>query len=464
MAKTSKYAAPRKKYRGSRTLTIIFYTVYVVLALALVFGILQANSRLENWLSDYENTHAGNRSQEIFQTWFAEPDWNRLYALAGIADSQYEDANAFADAMSELCRGRTLTYQETSPGLSGQRRYLLKLDEESIGWFTLENRAARSARMPDWQLCQLHLNRERTKSVTVLTPGDVTVRINGVPLTNDHVISVDSTLAQDYLPLGYEAPRTYTYHLEGLMATPQVTVEDRQGNPLEVVYVQELDTFLVQAPEEQISRELSGLCLKTAKAYAQYRISRESLWELDQYFDSTTETYALIRKTEPLVSDSVLPRLTYGEETISDFCRYGEDLFSVRIQLPVQIRGAEDTELTFLVDHSFFFRLRGDNWKCITVTETDISQPTSFLRVTFLLDDQVLCTNLYSSDCEALSLPQVSAPQGQSFAGWFRRETGADGAITYIPVFGPEQSGTVRLPDGTLREPMILYAMFETVQ
>jgi hypothetical protein len=62
MAKTSKYAAPRKKYRGSRTLTIIFYTVYVVLALALVFGILQANSRLENWLSDYENTHAGNRS------------------------------------------------------------------------------------------------------------------------------------------------------------------------------------------------------------------------------------------------------------------------------------------------------------------------------------------------------------------------------------------------------------------
>ena len=464
MAKKSKFAASGSRPRGNRTLSIIFYTVYTVLTLSLICGILYANTRLTGWLSDYENTHAQNRSREIFQTWFAEPDWNRLYGLAGIADSQYEDSEAFAAAMDELCRDKELTYQETSPGLTGQRRYLLMLDGESIGWFTLENRAPRGGRMPDWQLSQLHLNPDRTKAVTVLTPGDVTVRINGVVLTDAHVISIQTTAAQDYLPLGYTAPRIYTYYLDGLMTTPQVTVEDSQGNSLTVTYLQEQDAFLASAPEETLTRELSGHCLKAAKAYAQYRISRGSLWELDQYFDTTTEIYAQIRNMEALVSDAAFPRLTYEAESITDFCAYGQDLFSVRIVLPVQVRCMDDTNLTFLVNHSFFFQRRGDTWKCISVTEDDISQPKTFLRITFRLGDQVVSSNMYPSDTDTLSLPRISSPQGQSFAGWFRRETGADGAITYIPVFGPEQTGTVLLPDGMLRESMTLYALFETIQ
>lgn len=455
----------KRRSKGSRTLTIIFYTVYFVLTLALVAGLLFANSKLERQLKNYELTHADNRSQEIFREWFADPDWARLYAMAGIADSRYESSSAFSAFMNGLVGEQELTYLETSAGLTGQRKYLLKLGSETIGWFTLENRAGKVSRLPQWELGQVHLNHARNESVTVLTPEDVTVKINGVALTADHVTRIDTTLAQEYLPQGIHASRTYTHYLQGLMTTPQVTAEDSQGNPLEVIRDEETGIFLVpQAAEETITRELQSLSLKAAKACIQFRITHGYLQELDRYFAVGSDVYEQLVDTTALVSEPLSAPISWGDESVTEFCRYGESVFSVRIRLPASYSGDDGIQAELNVDHTFFFRLEDAQWKCYAITDENVTEPLAYVRVTFQVGEQVILSHMYPQNAAELPLPIVSAPSGQVFTGWFRRETVADGATAYILVYGPGQTDAVSLSPDSLLEPMTLYALFETVE
>lgn len=454
----------KRRSKGSRTLTIIFYTVYFVLTLALIGSLLYVNARLESRLADYENTHANNRSREIFREWFADPDWARLYDMAGITDSRYERSDAFAAAMTDLVGDRELTCQETSAGLSGQRKYLLKLDDETIGWFTLENRASKKAQLPQWELGQVYLNHARNEAVTVLTPEGVTVKVNGVALTDDHVIRIDTTPAQEYLPQGIHAPRTYTHYLQGLMTTPRITAEDSQGKALEVVFDADSGCFLVLRQEQAITSELQALSLKAAKAWVQFRITHGFPQELDRYFDTDSDVCQQLLSAAPLVTEGLQAPITWGEEAITDFCAYGETVFSVRIRLPASYSGDDGEQAQLNLDQTFFFRLENSDWKCYAVTDTDVTAPLSYVRVTFRLNDQVIQSNMYPANAAELPLPTVSAPSGQAFAGWFRRETGADGATAYILVYGPGQTDAVPLSPDSVLEPITLYALFENIE
>ena len=126
----------RKKKKGNRTVTIIFYTVYFALVAACLAGMFFLNGWLTDWLTDYEASQPTTKCAEIFQDTFADPDWEALYDMAGIQDTAYEGSEAFAAYMEAKVGSQDLTYVETSAGLSGGHKYLLKLEGETIGYFT----------------------------------------------------------------------------------------------------------------------------------------------------------------------------------------------------------------------------------------------------------------------------------------------------------------------------------------
>ena len=460
-AKKSGKKKKKKKKKANRTITIIFYTFYFVMVAAILAGLFFLRNWLNDYLTDYEASQPTTRCAEVFQEHFADPDWNSLYALAGVSDTEYEGREAFTEYMNARVGAAELTYVETSAGLSGGHKYLLKLGDETIGYFTLVNQAPEGADVADWQLGQVSLNYSYSKSVTVQKMEGVTVYVNGVALTDAHTIQIGTTKVEEYLPDGVHGPRIYTQYLDGLMVKPEVTATDAAGNPVEISYNAETDSYMVLTAENTISNEEYDRVLMTAKTYALRMIEKASKKELGKYFDTSSESYKTIISIDPWMQEWFFESYVWGEESITGYYRHSDSLFSVHVDLSMFVTRTDGSEKEYKVDHSFFFEKQGGAWKCINMTNVDIQQQTAIVRLTFKLGDSVVFTNLFNENISSLELPTVTAPEGQVFAGWFRLEAAADGSMEYTRVFAPEEDGVVELPAGTKLEPMTLYALFE---
>ena len=456
-----KKSGKKKKKKANRTITIIFYTFYFLLVAAGLAGIFYLQGWLNDYLTAYEASQPTTKCEEVFQAHFADPDWQKLYAMAGLSDTAYEGSDAFAAFMEEKVGSGQVTYVETSAGLSGGHKYLLKLENETLGYFTLVDNAPKGADMPDWQLGQVVLAYAQGESVTVQKMDGITVFVNGVALTDEHTIRVGTTLAEEYLPAGLQGPRIYTQYLDGLMVEPQITATDAQGNEVEVVYDEAQDLYIVQTEENTITDELYERVLATAKTYSLRMIEKASTKELGKYFDSKSDTYKTIVSIDPWMQEWFFSSYEWGQEAITGYYRYSDKLFSVHVDLSMFVTRTDDTIKEYAVDHSFFFELQNGTWKCIIMTNVDIQKQISAVRLTFKSGDNVLFTNMYEEGTTSLTAPVVTAPEGKVFAGWFRQDIAADGSKTYTLIFSPDADGNITLPAGTKLEPMVLFALFE---
>ncbi len=454
----------KKKKKANRTITLIFYTVYFVMVAAALAGLFFLNGWLEDWLLTYEASRPTTRCQEVFEEYFADPDWAALYTKAGIADTPYEGAEAFSAMMTQKVGTQELSYVETSAGLSGGHKYLVKLGEETLGFFTLVDTAPQGAEIPDWQLGQVSLNHAYPESVTIQKMDDVTIYVNGVALTDDHTIQIGTTAVEKYLADGLHGPRIYTQYLDGLMREPTVTASDAQGNSVEVSYNAETDMYIVQTESNTISTEEYDRVVATAKTYALRMIEKASANELAKYFDANSQIYKTIVKIDPWMQEWFFSSYEWGQESVTGYYRHSDKLFSVHVDLTMHVTRTDGSVKEYIIDHSFFFEKKGNTWKCTNMINVDIQEQTASVRLTFKVGDSILFTNLFADDTATLQPPVVTAPEGQVFAGWYVLTTAEDGTSEYSLVFTPDENGIVTLPPDNKLEPMTLYALFENAQ
>ena len=97
-AKTTKPPKQKKKVRRGTSVFYSIYAAFVVLALVAIFAL---TIPLRSWLETYQASQPENKSQEIYDQLFADPDWEALYTLAGIADTAYEGKEAYCAYMEE---------------------------------------------------------------------------------------------------------------------------------------------------------------------------------------------------------------------------------------------------------------------------------------------------------------------------------------------------------------------------
>ena len=163
-----KKSAPAKKEKGPRMGGVVFYTcffAYVLLFYAATFVGMQF---LRNWLVDYESSRPTLKSQEVFEANFGDPDWGKLYDAAAVTDTVYEGKEAFITYMEEKVGDKELTFMETSTGLSKDKKYVVRLDNEKLATFTLvdHNQSQAETDIPDWQLGQIEFLFQRQGTVT----------------------------------------------------------------------------------------------------------------------------------------------------------------------------------------------------------------------------------------------------------------------------------------------------------
>lgn len=452
---------PEKHRKGPRLGGVIFYTLYFMCILVFFVATFFGLQWLQGWLADYQAAQPTTKSQEVFDQLFSHPDWGALYDAAGIEDTPYEGKEQFVSYMENKVGDATLTFKETSAGLSGDKKYFVLLGDEKIASFTLSGQTAAITDIPDWELGGVELFFDRSETFYIKNTDGHTVEVNGVPLDDSHVIQIATTAAAERLPIGVTGTSTCTQEISDLMAVPTVTIFDKSGKSMEVSYDAETHTFTEQTEANTISDSEREAALNAAKTNCLFMIEKASKADIAKYFDTSSDVYSVIVNLGNLwVQDNNGYRFT--KEEVSDYARYSDDLFSAHVVLNLNVTRKDGTTKDFGYDQTLFFRKQDTGkWLVYDATNADVNAPVGKVRLTFMNGDTVLSSEFVKTDATELDTPLVSAPEGKVFIGWYRIDK-YDKGTTYTMVFDPDENGHVAIPNGTTLEPMTLYALFET--
>lgn len=452
---------PEKHRKGPRLGGVIFYTLYFMFILVFFVATFFGLQWLQGWLADYQAAQPTTKSQEVFDQLFSHPDWGALYDAAGIEDTPYEGKEQFVSYMENKVGDATLTFKETSAGLSGDKKYFVLLGDEKIASFTLSGQTAAITDIPDWELGGVELFFDRSETFYIQNVDGHTVEVNGVPLDDSHVIQIATTAAAERLPIGVTGTSTCTQEISDLMAVPTVTIFDKSGKSMEVSYDAETHTFTEQTEANTISDSEREAALNAAKTNCLFMIEKASKADIAKYFDTSSDVYSVIVNLGNLwVQDNNGYRFT--KEEVSDYARYSDDLFSAHVVLNLNVTRKDGTTKDFGYDQTLFFRKQDTGkWLVYDATNADVNAPVGKVRLTFMNSDTVLSSEFVKTDATELDTPLVSAPEGKVFIGWYRIDK-YDNGTTYTMAFDPDENGHVTIPNGTTLEPMTLYALFET--
>ncbi len=450
--------APLPKKR--RTGTLVFYTVCMgfvfVFYTATFFGLKYLN----NWLVQFESAQPTAKSAEVFEQYFTAPNWEQLYDLAGMTIGK----DSFCQAMEEKVGSQTLSYAETSAGLSKDKKYVVLLGDETIGTFTLENQNPNQGDtdLPDWQLSSLEFKLERKAPFRIRLRQGHTALVNGEPFGEEHTIIKETSKAGDYLPVYVSAPAYITLEVSDLLTQPEVTILDASGNEVAVSYDGESRTFTEAEQAPELPQELEEMALNAVKTYASYMSTKTGYTtELAKYFDRDSEIYGALIKTERNWTQEG-SSFNFTDESVTDYQVYSDEIFSVRVNVTLNITRKEDGSVkeTPIRQTLFFSKNSSGKWSCFQMTAVDAAQLDTQVLLTFMEDETVLSSGFYDANAAGINCPLISAPEGKTFSGWMVEEQNEQGGTVLRLVFQPDESGYVSLT-GTTLEPMTLYPLFE---
>lgn len=452
-------AKPRKKRRGVVG-TVIFYTLYAALILAFVVGMHFAMTALEDWLVSFEASQPKVKSQQVFEQLFADPNWAELYTMAGMEDTVYEDKDNYAAYMEQKTAGQELTFLETSAGIDRtKKKYNVKAGAEKIATFTLTDTTGGQSEVPDWQLDRVEVFFTREQSCTVRAIPGCTVLINGVALDDSHIIKSVSTTAEKYLPEGIHGYRMMEMRIDGLMTAPEVTVLDESGKEIGLVYHEDTCTYSYDRPTPMMGDNEYQALLTAAQTYCEYMIGAADKAELKGFFDADSQIYNTIVSNDTWMQNYT--GYAFGTETITEFYRYADSLYSARVKLTLDVTRKNGTVKQYELDSTLFLTKSEEDWLVTEMTNVDVQQQTTLVRLTYRNGAETLESLMADANSSSLTPPSVTAPEGQIFSGWFYETLGEDGSKTMTLAFLPDETGNVSLGGATL-EPMTLYALFES--
>lgn len=459
----------RQQRRGPRLGGIIFYSVYFVMIFVFFIGVFVTLNWLNGWLKDYEAAQPTVKCQQVFDQLFGNPDWAQLYRLAGDPtgtgtnkyDTQFENSDSYVKYMTEKVGSQELNYVETSAGISGNKKYIVRLGSEKVATFTLNGHGEKITDIPDWQLAGVEIFVNRQESIKIRKLENHVAYVNNQPLDDSYTIQIASTKADANLA-PEDQVRTSIQEVTGLLTTPELLVYDQTGAPIQVLYNQDSGMFEEQTDAIAMTEEERTAVFGALEAYAGFMINASgSRAALAKYFDGGSSTYNDIIKMGGELWMNTDYGHTFLNEEILGYTKHSADLFTVRASMTMHVKCKDGTEKDYDVIQSMYFSNKNGKWVCTEMTNEDITAPVGQVRLTFCdASGNTLSSEFYDTAAPSLTAPIVTAPAGKVFSGWCTVETNEQGQKTWNMVFQPDETGTIYLASGYTLTPMVLYPLF----
>lgn len=442
--------------------TVWFRLCYILMLAAFGVGLYFGLGRLEDWLERFEAAQPKTACENTFRELFTDPDWLALYTLAELEDTPFEGKEAFGTYMEEKTSGKVLSYYETSAGLSGNHKYVVTADGDRIAVFTLTPEKSSGTGIPGWKLGEVEFFFQRSQSVTVCTDMGCTVYINGVPLSEEYTVQTLTTEAENYLPDGIHGKRLRWQYVPGLLIAPTVTAVDENGQEVALVYEEATTTYTQQLSEMTISQEQIDTVVAAARVYCRYMIGDTGKTTLKKHFNSSSTIYKTITKSDTWMQG--YSGFAFSDYALDGFYRYSDTLWSVHLTMTLNVKRANGSIKEYPLDATFFLEKTDGEWLVCQMTNVDAQQETCLVRLTYVMPDGTQQAQMTDAAATQLIPPEIAAPEGQVFIGWYLLQTDAAGNSSYQLAFLPDESGTVYLSQDTELTHMTLYPLFEDIK
>lgn len=448
---------PERRRRRRKTGSIVFYSVYALGIIAFFIALAAIIAPLKDWLIRYEASQPNHKRDEVFQQLFESQDWDQLYELSGVENTAFEDKETFAALMNDMVSQGELSCLETSAGLSGDKKFIVKVDDEKLATFLLTGGAASEMEIGQWELKSVEVFLPTEASVTVQRLPGQTVYINGKALDDSYTIHRTTTLADSYLPEGESGFRLELQRVTGLWKQPQVEVRDEACNTVAITLDETTGIYTQQLPTFEITDEVKEVAQNTARAYCKYMINASG-HELWKWFDEQSEAYKEIIRFEQWTVQSY-QGYKFTETEYDDFYQYSEDCFSVVVDLTLKVtRGNGTIKPYHLRSTLVFAKNEYGKFHAIAMTNIDIQQKQEQVRLTFKQGDEEK-TFWVDPAAPKLEVPAALTVEGKTFKGWVAESKDAAGKVTLTVVF--DENGQLRLEEGKVLEAAVLTPLWE---
>lgn len=459
----------RQQRRGPRLGGIIFYTIYFLMIFVFFIGVFVTLNWLNGWLKDYEAAQPTVKCQQVFDQLFGNPDWAQLYRLAGDPtgtgtnkyDTQFEGVDAYVTYMNEKVAGQPLNFVETSAGISGNKKFIVRLGTEKVATFTLNGHGEKITDIPDWQLGAVEIFVNRQESIKIRKLENHVAYVNNQPLDDSYTIQIASTKADESLAPENRV-RTSIQEVSGLLTTPELLVYDQTGAPIEVRYNPDSGMFEEQIAAIAMTEDQRTAVFGALEAYAGFMINASgSRAALAKYFDGGSQTYNDIIKMGGELWMNTDYGHTFLNQELLGYTKHSDDLFTVRASMTMHVKCKDGTEKDYDVCQSMYFTNKNGKWVCTEMTNEDITAPVGEVRLTFCdAAGNVLSSDFYSTASQLITAPTIQAPAGKVFSGWSTVEINAEGQKTWNLMFQPDENGNITLSSSYNLVPMVLYPLF----
>ena len=456
----------RRRRKRTTTGTYLFYSIYVVMVLALFITIAIVMAALKNWiptvLPDDQTT---TLSQAVFDQYFENPDWATLYKMT-YPNATEAEVTEYVQEMNSYVNGRKLSLANASSGLSADKKFTVHVDGIGLATIIL------SADDPDaadatWYLSgitvELFPKDPVYLSYNIITLPGNTVTVNGKALTEDSIIRKVYTKAEEYLPDGVDGYNLVEYRVTGLAETPTVAITDKNGNALETTYSEADKTYtqvMAEAPTISSTDAEYQAGLGAAKAWTEYMIKGGTAG-LKKYYNTSSQAY------KDIVSGEVFRQkffsYSFHPKEITEYYRYSDTMFSAKIKLDCTvIRNPDYYNKLFTVDSTYIFEYTGGKWMVYDLLNLDIQEQIEEVRLTFKdAEGNIISDEFVNSSIKFLTVPTVEIPEGKVFDGWYVQTFDETGCENLKKMFTPDASGSVNLSGSTTAlQSMVLVPMF----
>lgn len=444
----------------------IFFYVLLIAGVMLFYG--QTQRKLDGMfyqLQQYETAQPGMISSRLFDELFANPDWRVLFDNSQTEISEFEGKDVYAAYMESKVGDETLTYRQTSTFDREKLEYGVYLKKEKIASFTIENHAVEQD-VPEWKFDCLQLFVSPDETFKIQNLDSHTVKINGVVLGDGYLLQKDGFKVLDEslgeLGQGLIIPSHCVHEISGLLMKPNVTIEDAQGNLLEVLYDEETRTFY--EPEEQtneVPADAKDLGLNTVRTYCEFMIKKAGRPQLAKYFNQNTDSYRAITSSD-LTWIQTEKAHGFANETVSDYIKLNGDAFAVHVSLTWQLTRQDDSVKESPVDVYLIFEKdkNNDKWLCTRMTGMPFTEPYKMVRVRFMQDGKEVTSKLVSTDAASIQCPKVLPPEGAEVRGWLMQMMDENNEPYYRRVLIPDEEGNSQVPADIFIEPVDLRPVY----
>lgn len=320
-----------------------FYTVLALLVLVGICFVAYGLKTLENWMADYESALPKYVAQNVFDKYFADPDYGALLEAQGYTLSPAETKDDLINYVKAQIGDGETVYHEAVSGVTGDRiKYVVSAGETPFAQFTIIKSGETTEYGNELYMLEGYeiYYKTETTSVTVVAPSDAQVRVNGYLLDKTYVTAAEETESCGHMPGKVlrnddttEGIKFYTYYIDGLLFdTENITVTDKNGFPCNVT-ADENGVFTAEINYvDSLKEQFSETAVFFAEEYSKYAMAKGKFTNFESSLDPQSDLYTKIKTLEYYwVHQCDGYEIT--EQETSDFYSYSDDVFSCRVKI-----------------------------------------------------------------------------------------------------------------------------------